>query len=754
MRLLSLVTTNFKKLGNFTADFTAGLNVIAGDNAKGKSTTLQAIEAALFGVTVVPGKKENIPTWGQTKFTLELKYELHDGVYTLTRNNTTAKLNRKNHDGTVELVANGNTPVTAAVEEMLGLAAKDWNLFVQSRQGSSAGILDFGATALNKKVEEFAGVDLIDKVQVEAQRQATQNLSHAEAKEVSEDEMKAAETGVEEADHYTGQAMSGVQQAKAELKLHGEFTLQPPPSSAGMRQQLSNVITLSNKITVAEEKVKGAQQRLDDAKQRTEGLTLQDDAEVQSELATAKEAGLKLSGQEKALQAELVAFNNAKSKADAAEKVLDEVQAAHTAAWKDFEPDEAEAAIEQQDKALKAAELDLAGRQEEVGKAKSDYDNLLMLSDGAVCPTCNRAKEDHDPVKLAAEAEEARTYWEGRKASVSELQTKIAGIKADLTTLRNTSAQYESAVVKLDSAIAAQKSAKGEMVALRADFTVQNELEGVTSALEESRTAYADLQAKLKGVSDNNARLRTEESALLKATADHGFAKQELKELEDQLEDMPEPPTDDEVRAAEVAEASYQSAHSDWKDKHHTLKSAVTSAEQSLKHQQELLNLAQEKLEVLKTRSAAALEHTTLAKKYSRLVQFLRERRQQYLKEVWDTVMGVSSRLVRTASKDLITKITNEEGEFLFEEDGIMAPTASASGAQKAMIGVSLRVGLARALYGKDSLLIFDEPTESCREHNAASLAAMIARSAQQVLLITHRETDQALAENIVNVGE
>lgn len=92
MQLIKLVAKNFKKLSDFTANFTDGLNVIVGENAQGKSTLLQAIEAALFGVTVVPGKKENIPTWGQTNFSLELHFHAEGSVYVLTRNKSTAKL--------------------------------------------------------------------------------------------------------------------------------------------------------------------------------------------------------------------------------------------------------------------------------------------------------------------------------------------------------------------------------------------------------------------------------------------------------------------------------------------------------------------------------------------------------------------------------------------------------------------------------------------------------------------------------------
>ena len=123
------------------------------------------------------------------------------------------------------------------------------------------------------------------------------------------------------------------------------------------------------------------------------------------------------------------------------------------------------------------------------------------------------------------------------------------------------------------------------------------------------------------------------------------------------------------------------------------------------------------------------------------------------MKEVWDTIGALSSNLVRKSSSNSISRIDNREGEFFYEEEGNLAPTISASGAQKALIGTSLRMGLSRALYGGDALMIFDEPTEGCTEFNASNMVATLATSARQVLLITHRENDQALAQHIINVG-
>lgn len=760
MELLSLVTTNFKKLGNFSCEFTKGLNVIAGDNAQGKSTTLQAIEAALFGVTVVPGKKENIPTWGQTKFSLVLRFKLAPGneFYELTRTGTTAKLIRNwlvqvGEIKEPEIVANGSTPVTAMVEQLLGLSAKDWNLFVQSKQGSSAGILDFGAAALNRKVEEFAGVDLIDKVQAEAQRMAVQNTSYADANTVSEEYIAQAGAEQQAASEARQLASFNVEAAEVDLNGHGEFTLEKPPSTDAMRQAIRDVDTLSNKIEVAEVQVANGTKRVAEAAARVEGKKEQDADALREELDEAKAMGLSLATVEKQLQQEADHRKAVQQDTDESDLTLNTRQVEFVANWAEFDEDELQAEITLLDKAIPAAETDLAARQEEVGKAKGAYDNLAMLSDGAVCPTCNRAKEEHDPVKLAAEAEEARTYWEGRKASVAELQKGITASKTRRTELQDKLAAYNKAAAAVDSAAEGLKENTAALAALRGAAVIQSELDETTEKLTASREAYAELQAKIKGVNAANEQLAADRRALNTAEEELLMAQQDLERFNADLEALPEPPTDEELAAAVKAEADFQLAQTNFNSEKQRLTFAVTEAKSALKFAEQALANAEGKCQQHKEAAVKALEFLTTAKKYSRLVQFLRDRRQAYLKEVWDTIMGVSSKLVRTASKDTITAISNDEGEFFYVEDGTLAPTASASGAQKAMIGVSLRVGLARALYGKDSLLSFDEPTESCREHNAASLAAMIAGSAKQVLLITHRETDQALAENIINVG-
>lgn len=755
MRLIKLATVNFKKLGTFVTSFTNGLNVIAGDNARGKSTLLQAIETALFGATVVPGKKENIPTWGQNKFSVELTFHVAPHTYLVTRTGTTAKLLRlaSGEASNDEIVANGTTDVTAAIEELLGLAAKDWNLFVQSKQGESSGILTFGATALNRKVEEFAGVDLIEKVQGEAQRRYTLYNSYAEAKLVSLEDVQVLEDAVTETQKLVDAAVQRETDAEQAFADHPEFTLQKPAvSSAVARDQQRAVERASNAVDLAEGKLHSAQSAVKVASGRAEQLQLQDAEALTEDMMETHGDGTIARDEVTALRTQQNAHTAAQTAFTKADAIFDGTNDEFQAKFREFDEVEMIAERDMLDTDLiptKQSEIDRES--EEVGKAKVNYDNLIMLSDGAVCPTCNRAKEDHDPVKLADEAAEAKKWLENRTAYVKQLKADMTLLTDRRKAIVDQLAAFDQATKKVDQASAELASAKE---ALAAAPSVADALKEAEEAYDALRNEYAALQERFKGIEENNDRYNAEQRALRNAETELEVCQDALNDANTALEALPEPPTDAAISAIEQEESAYQTALTEWKEKRAVLQGAVSSAVQNLTHQSDLLKIAETNLARAMAKNDEAKEDAALAKKYGRLVQFLRTKRQDYMQEVWATVMNVSSRLVDQSSKGLITKLENTDGEFTFEEDGVMAPTSSASGAQKAFIGTSMRIGLGRALYGSDSLLIFDEPTESCSEHNAGSMAAMIASSAKQVLLITHRETDQALADHIINVGE
>lgn len=747
MRLKSLKTQNFKKLGTREFTFSTGLNVIAGDNAQGKTTLLQGIETALFGVRAIPGKAEHIATWGQKKWSLTLDFEGKDlKHYSVTRTGSTAKLVRIEGEETT-LVANGTTPVNEMIEELLGLAAKDYNLFIQSKQGESTGILTFGATALNRKVEEYAGVQVIEAVQAKAQLKSTSLAASAEAKRVPEEVLAQAQVDLDAATEGLANANLAHQRAQGKLEELGQFSLPVVEDNvAAMREEAHQADLLWAKVEAAEQALVPAKKTLDDAVARAAGVQLQDaEALIVKRIATEEKgqeakkalANLRVSQQKYTSAAQEV--ERCKQALEQADKVSASAQPSAVGVLP-----AAEELVETCSSALTLA-------QNKATEADVKVRNLKQMADGAQCPTCGHTKEDHDPAKLAQELEQAQAELTEAVAARSAAKTAL-----DLTqrTLKGHEEQDRKAEAALSAFEAAEKALLAAQYALgdlpRVDDSAIHDAE---TQYETLRSEYAALQAQVEQVNRNNETYRREQAAEASARQAHSLAVETYEKLAKQFEDLPEPPTEEEIAQRQREVDAYREAQAAWKVEHGNRSMDEREAAADVRIAQQTLGTAQATSDRLAAQNEQADKDAIMSKKYDRLVRFLRDGRHGYMQQVWDTILGVSSRLVNGSSRGQITRIINDGGEFMFEEAGITAPSSSASGAQRSFIGTALRTGLSRALYGSDSLMIFDEPTEACSEHNASAMAATLATSAKQVLLITHRETDQVLASKIINVG-
>lgn len=733
MKLLGLTTTNFKKLGNQSFSFTDGLNVIVGDNARGKSTLLQAIEAALFGITVVPGKKENVPTWGQSTFSLELQFTVAPAVYVLTRTKSTAKLVRVD-EGNEELLANGNTPVTAYIEELLGITAKDYNLFVQSKQGETSGILTFGGAALSRKVEEFAGVDVIDKVQAAASDRAKFAARDAEMNAVSADQIEAAADAVELAKdkHFTaGEALAEAEAAQG--RLEPLSVAYPSPSS----EELSKARRAADRLL---RERSAAQANVDTLKSQLAELQAEE-VEEPGDVEAQREQLAELKRQEQAGQEQLNTLRNKLGEALRLEKAVNEAATAAQEVEQRLESllcghtrSDLEDRIGQIESARRAS-LDL------VSIGRNEVSALKGMAEGAACPTCGTKLTDHDPEKL--------------KAEIAELEKSIAGNTRDAKAFEEEAAEFRDVLKRVDKAEdelqrlkEAVQSNKAKLDELPPPSQLGAEIEALVQEAEGIAPEAGDLQ-HLISVSEQVAAVYQKHQAKLASAA------KKLARAEDALADLPEaptPPTDVEIDTAAQLEAEARRLEAEHAALARSLQKAVDDAGFALADATAKLNDAQRREAELKNRQSVAQAAAADHDRAKRLGRFLGDRRNTYLKEVWQAVLAAASRQVATSSSGLIQRIDYRDGDFLFTEDGIEAPVTSASGAQKAHIGVAIRIGLSRALYGSDSLLIFDEPTESMSERHAVGLSSSLAGSAKQVLLITHREQDQALATNIIEL--
>ena len=92
-------------------------------------------------------------------------------------------------------------------------------------------------------------------------------------------------------------------------------------------------------------------------------------------------------------------------------------------------------------------------------------------------------------------------------------------------------------------------------------------------------------------------------------------------------------------------------------------------------------------------------------------------------------------------------------GEFTYVEDGEDLPLELASGQQLAILGVAAKLALAAAVGSSFEVLLLDEVSAAASDDNALQLATCLARTGLQILLVSHRDADAAVAADVISLG-
>lgn len=743
MKLISLETQGFKRLRNHKFNFTDGLNVIVGDNAAGKSTLLQAIECALYGAAVVPGKKEHMITWGQKTWKIDLGFNVGGIDYVLTRSKTTAKLIKAGVDGEPELVANGATPATQAVEELLGLSAKDYNLFMQSKQGETAGVLTFGAAALNRKVESFSGISTIDDVHQLALEDHRNAKAKIDALSFDPADLGMLYNDLAMAEATTKELWFNVEATRQELEAapRPDDLVKPISDPDAMRRQQDAFNRLEQRLVVAKREAETSERYYAEAAQRLEEAEKPEVAEdIQARIDDVSKQLKQAAAEANRLNAELNEQQRLFTELSELELVYDSQRS------EDEIGEELSSTLE------KLNESEDAYRRCVTNQAtlRSDISRLESLKEDSVCPTCNTKLSEHDPAALEKEMVDLNHKLELERETGREFHSQTAKLKKKVDDLEKELSTAQATEAKVDK-LRDRLRDLGVMLAT-GETPTEAQLEKAKETHEALVVEYSRLEYQLEEVETAQRRYNSVLRATNKAKAEYEQAVSQVKALQDEINEISNVPSDEEIADAVEQWKLYDKRVADARIYLAEAKAEANQAEQRWETACKDHDRLKGDVERLEKRADELKEVKVTADKAARLAKFLGERRAGYLQEVWDAVLGAASKQVNLASRGMVSRLAFKDGDFFFEEEGVLAPVSSASGAQKAHIGVAVRIGLSRALYGKDALLIFDEPTESMREHHAIGLSSSLAGAASQCLLITHREQDQDLASNVVEV--
>jgi DNA repair exonuclease SbcCD ATPase subunit len=711
--LKSITTKNFKKLASGHFDFTPDLNIICGDNAKGKTTVTQALMFALFGVKAVPGSADKIPTWGEK----DCEVTVVMAQYTIIRTLKNCKVLVDNTP-----VATGNSVCSAYIEENItGTDLKGFRMLNWSAQGETSALLTIGSTQLQRDVERFSGVEFIDEMI---------KLAGTDLRDLKRDTDSFSESRV------TSSASEIESRTKEVTDEHAELTKNIAEEQDDCAKTAASKAESQRQLEVGEQ---GNQK----AEQNTRDIAV---AENTLESATASEVLHK--GTAKSLAAELAELGEIVSEEDLDQRERDNNKAIATNAEIARVKESSKSAqkilnncgagILSDDKLAKK----VTSAKSVVDQLRGDYEKIRLEAKSAKALVT--ATEQALASGVCSACKQSIVSEESKAAHVEELQLAKDSLAPLLAKLAKIEAEGAIAKPIFDAAYQDYDNGYEDWHKQQTDW--ENTLEANNAYLETAIWTDTDAESKLL---QNDRKSQTLATSLQKQINNNAAklesVKVEIKRANDLLAKLRE------MSLPVVGQLALQ-----------TLRDEIKQFEVDFNESRDLINGAKIHLSEMATEikqlGKALADELEFQEKLGRVktlsdfVQYLKDSRSRFLTSVWANILGAASGFLMQSTNNSITALMRSEKEgFMYCEDGIFAPVESASGMQRGFIGVAVRLALAKSLRSSCALVVLDEPTESMREEPAMRLSGALLGN-EQVLMVTHRESDKGVATNIVEL--
>lgn len=734
MKLRSLHLQNYRKHVDTSIEFPDGIAAIVGQNGSGKSTILEAIGFALFGVHATRTGKDllrNDDAAPGDPVSVELQFTLGDSVQ------IRRELKGKNLTPSAQLHVNGNAIVapgsgsdgaaTKEMERLLGMDRESFFTTVVAQQKELNKLAEIGSAERKKMLLRMLGVDAVTKAIAAARQERSKAESKLEGLRAMAMDAGEAKKRVEEAKEQAKQANQRLETANAvAVKAKAEWESLEKQVDQLHKQQQAHL---------------DAKKRLDIAKQQVQqiGENVRAATEAWNEAKMAAHQAQKLASAEQ----ELRQWQQVKDDAQAARMLLEKKEALEKQIVSLQPPRPFDETF------LDAAKEALAATEETAATARSEgmlwkqkvKDLQEQLQDletiGAECPTCKRPMEDHGPALQATLAASLAEAVDGLTEAEALLQRVTVERKQAKTEVAALEKQAQ------DAAIAASNYA----VASKRQEEIQTELapikvpeikpfEAELKRAEKAHREWVSWHTKAEGLQEKEQRAQTLQDSL-------GAARKE----EDAAATAQQP---DCLAALETAKMSLQQAKQ-------TAQEANTNASESA---------ADARV------AASQVEHATAAWKIAQENQEKVHAQEEELR-YWTALAGGRGRGLLEAFKThlvgrigpaigqeagrLLSKFTDGKySEILLDaeynitaaEHGIPYPLERFSGGEADLVHVALRLAVSRLLAERSGgvdlrFLALDEVFGSLDESRRDSVLGALHGLGgiySQVLLITHHE--------------
>jgi exonuclease SbcC len=709
-------------------NFTEGLQVVRGANEQGKSTILEAIAYALFGIKACRDSLDQVVTWGQPEKSLkvELTLEHDNGEYVITRSKSGAEITWK-HLPTINAArkidtqqgrVTGHGECTTFVELLLGVNATSVSRLMLASQGMIRGALDAGGKATMELIEQLADFDVIDQVLEVASAQL--HTGHA--------------APLEEKVHSLTERAEALQGAVAE-PVRAVFE--------AAKAQIQDRIVLQQKEVdetwkKAHDDAQAAVNTSQAAKQLRYSLSQNLERSKGALLVTLQQAAEARAIAERTVDSTQVAILESQIANAAQEEVRfsahERVQKLHAAYPEVFWEGDAEefnrviAAV--QERVSRAREV-LAGTEAEIRVLTSS-----LVSGEGKCKACGQ--ELPNAAAVAAHNKEISKKIEAWKAQKGLEEAILKAIQAEqrqLVAVQDCAKPYETAAHALsqyvdvdDNQVPCVLKWKGEIPKLRMTVgTLKKQLVDLRQAVK----AQADAAARWEALSGTAAGQEEVIAGLEQQIVTCSGPADALAANKEQLEKVS---SQYMLRVDGIGECRAQLAKID-----QDYAVAVATYQGYLVRQGE----AQAAVATAKAELDELIFNNAL-------VKAIRAARPIIADKLWSVVLAAVSTYFSTmrGEKSVVTR----EGAN-FKVDGHVVGGGGLSGSALDLLGLAIRMALTRTFLPTAPFMILDEPAAAMDEGRTRQmLGFLVAAGFKQTILVTHESESESVANNLITI--
>ena len=784
MRLNSLALTNFRLHADTRIDFESGLTGIIGPNGSGKTTILEAIAWALYGMPAVRGKRQDIRSLaasGRAGVRVELDFELAGNRYRVVRTLSTAELYLGN---AAAPIANSTSGVTDVLRRKLGMSQQEFFRTYFTGQKELGGMSAMGPAERAQFLSRVMGYERLRGAQTLVRERRSlikgelAGLQSAlpDSAQIAQ-QLKASEERLKESEKKTKAALARLTKAN-----NAVLDVTPKWKAAQAARDAHHQLTAEHRLKESEEKSLTRDVERLDRDLAEIASALKEVAAIKAELAVAADLGAQLHAMERLFQEE----GRRRALAQNRRALIDEVASLRARSGTiQMTPEILSAAQETRDRMREELES-LNGRldqirtewvrdqQEAITKqesyraqyreVKQQRDKVADLGPESPCPICTRPLSDHfrevldDLDAQLADIEVNGKYYRNRVEQLAAAPAPLLELQQQVDKLEKRidaqSAAVTDAQMKLQEQVQLARdiaTREGRLAAIDADIS------GIPEGYHATRHAQLKQQhEELAPLAARSARLGAliEREPSLRKELEHNrrklaAVKERSAELVLQLKEsrFTERGFDAVRTQFDAANGELQNARLDALAADKELEAARSSRALAENARAEL-ERAQERLRGL---TMDRRIHDELDSAYTDIRAGLNEHLRP---EISDIASGFLEDLTdgRYTGLEL-----DDDYNIIVKEDDIPKPVIS--GGEEDLAHLVLRLAISQMIAERAgqafSLLILDEvfgSLDETRRQNVVELLRRLHDRFEQVILITHIESVRDLFDRVISV--